>query len=67
MVKIFNTNKCIYLFLIDYGMDNFTDVMSVKTDDHCIFLRWMNNWEYSDKVLSSLYTHKYIYLYKYIY
>jgi len=48
-------------------MGNYTDVMSVNNDEHCIFLGWMSNWKYTDKVLSSLYTYKYIYLYIYIY
>ncbi|KAL6635638.1 levanase [Neocallimastix sp. 'constans'] len=51
--KRFTADERNYPLWIDYGMDNYAGVTWGNTGDRRVFLGWMNNWEYADKVPNS--------------
>ena len=48
--KEFKADNMDYPLWIDYGMDNYAGVTWSNTGDRHLFIGWMNNWQYADKV-----------------
>ena len=48
--KNFTADKLDYPLWLDYGMDNYAGVTWSNTGDRHLFIGWMNNWQYADRV-----------------
>lgn len=48
--KTFTPDKLDYPLWLDYGMDNYAGVTWSNTGDRRLFIGWMNNWQYADRV-----------------
>lgn len=48
--KNFTADALDYPLWLDYGMDNYAGVTWSNTGDRKLFIGWMNNWQYADRV-----------------